>query len=125
VAYIFGGRKEFIMKRILGLAGVLAGMIVAVAAFSTFGQAPAPSGKLFIYSGILRSMDREARTITVDASAVSQKFVVPTDAQIIVKDKPKGELSDLMVGDGVQVKYTEDDGAFVAHEISILGLKSP
>jgi len=70
-------------------------------------------------------MDRQARTIIVDASAVSQKFIVPTDAEIIVKDKPKGELSDLMVGDGVHVKYTEDDGALVAHQISILGLKSP
>ena len=113
------------MKRLLGLAAVVAGVIAASVAFSALGQDPVPSGKVFIYSGILRSMDRQARTITVEASAVSQKFIVPTDAEIIVKDKPKGELSDLMVGDGVQVKYTEDDGAFVAHQISILGLKSP
>ena|SRR5258708_6432712 len=113
------------MKRILGLTAATAAMIAAILSFSTFGQDPVPSGKLFIYSGILRSMDRQGRTIIVDASAVSQKFIVPTDAAIIVKDKPKGELSDLMVGDGVQVKYTEDDGAFVAHEISLLGLKSP
>jgi hypothetical protein len=113
------------MKRILGLTAAMTGMIAAALTFSTFGQDPVPSGKLFIYSGTLRSMDRQARTIIVDASAVSQKFIVPTDAEIIVKDKPKGELSDLMVGDGVQVKYTEDDGALVAHQISILGLKSP
>lgn len=113
------------MKQFLGLVVAVAGVIAASVAFTTFGQDPAPSGKLFIYSGILRSMDRQARTITVEASAPSQKFIVPTDAEIIVKDKPKGELSDLMVGDGIQVKYTEDDGAFVAHQISLLGLKSP
>ena len=113
------------MKRVLGLAVAVAGVIAASVAFSTFGQDPVPSGKLFIYSGILRSMDRQARTITVEASAISQKFIVPTDAEIIVKEKPKGELSDLMVGDGIQIKYTEDDGALVAHQISLLGLKSP
>jgi len=45
-----------------------------------------------------------------------------------VADKPVGEWNHfdiLMVGDRVQVKYTEDDGRFVAHQISILGLKSP
>jgi hypothetical protein len=113
------------MKNLLGLAVVVAGVIATSVTLSMFGQDPAPSGKLFIYSGILRSMDRQARTIIVEASAISQKFVVPTDAEITVKDKPKGELTDLMIGDGIQVKYTEDDGGLVAHQISILGLKSP
>src|ERR1035437_678382 len=85
--------------------------------------APAPTRQLYIYSGILRSVDLQARTITVDGSAVPQKFIVPTDAEIIVKDKPKGSLGDLMVGDGVQVKYTDDEGVHVANQISILGLK--
>ena len=114
------------MKRLSGLVVAMAGVITAGMIFSAFGQDPAPAAKIFIYSGILRSMDRQARTITVESSAVSQKFTVPTDAEIIVKStNPKGELSDLMVGDGIQVKYTEDDGVFVAHHISILGLKSP
>ncbi len=115
------------MKNLCGLAVVVVGVIVASMTFGTFGQEPAPSGNLFIYSGTLRSMDRQARTIIVEASAVSQKFVVPTDAAIVVKDKPQGgELTDLMIGDGIQVKYTQDDdGALVAHQISLLGLKSP
>ena len=111
------------MKKVLGLA--LAGLIGASLVFAVFGQDPAPSGKMYIYSGILRSIDLQARTIAVEGASVSQRFVVPTDAEIIVKDKPKGELSNLMVGDGVQVKYTEDNGALVAHQISILGLKAP
>jgi hypothetical protein len=54
--------------------------------------------------------------------------VVPTDVEIIVKGEPagpKGKLSDLMVGDGVQVKYTVDDGVNVAHQISPLDAKHP
>jgi len=90
----------------------LAGVIAASVAIGTFGQSPAPSGGMYIYSGSLRSIDLQARTVTVEASAVSQKFIVLTDAEIIVKDKPRGQLSDLMVGDGVQVKYTQDDRCF-------------
>ena len=112
------------MKNTLGFVLALAGVIAASVAIGTFGQSPAPSGGMYIYSGSLRSIDLQARTVTVEASEVSQKFIVLTDAEIIVKDKPRGQLSDLMVGDGVQVKYTQDDGAFVAHQVSILGLKA-
>jgi hypothetical protein len=118
-------RKELVMKSALGFALAVAAVIAATVAIGTFGQDPGQPGKMYIYSGVLRSKDNQARTITVEASAISQKFVVPTNAEIIVKDKPKGELTDLMVGDGVQVKYTEDDGALVAHQISLLGLKVP
>jgi hypothetical protein len=87
--------------------------------------APAPTGQLFIYSGILRSVDLHARTIIVDGSPAQQQFTVPTDAEIIVKDKPRGSLDNLMVGDGIQIKYTDDDGVHVAHQISLLSLKAP
>jgi hypothetical protein len=100
----------------------MAGIIAISGIWGVFGQ---DSAKLYIYSGTLRSLDLQARTIIVEGSSLSQKFVVPTDAEIIVKDKPRGELSDLMLGDGIQVKYTEDDNAFVAHQISLLGLKAP
>ena len=86
---------------------------------------PAPTGQLFIYSGILKSVDLHARTFIVDGTPAQQKFTVPTDAEIIVKDKPRGSLSDLMVGDGIQVKYTDDDGVHVAHQISLISLKIP
>ena len=113
------------MKTILRLAILMVGISIASAAFNSLGQEPSQPAKLYIYSGILCSIDLHARTITADDSAVAQKFVVPTDAEIIVKDKPKGELSNLMVGDGVQVKYTVDDGVNVAHQISPLGVKNP
>jgi hypothetical protein len=101
------------------------GLIATISALHVLAQEPAQPDKLYIYSGILKSVDLKTRTIIVDGSAIPQNFVVPTDAEIIVKDKPKGELSDLMIGDGVQVKYTDTDSAHVAHQISLLGLKAP
>jgi hypothetical protein len=113
------------MKTVLRLAILVVGISIAGATFNSLGQEPSQPAKLYVYSGILCSIDLQARTITVVASAVAQKFVVPTDAEIIVKDKPKGQLSDLMVGDGVQVKYTVDDSVNVAHQVSLLGVKNP
>jgi hypothetical protein len=103
----------------------LASRIVAAEPVPAPAPTPAPTGQMFIYSGILRSVDLHARAITVDGTPVPQKFIVPTDAEIIVKEKPRGSLGDLMVGDGIQVKYTDDDGAHVAHQISLLSLKVP
>ena len=113
------------MKASLGLVTLVAMMIVTGAARSVLGQDPAPSSKLYIYSGTLQSIDKQARTIMVENSAVSQRFVVPTDARIAVKDKPKAGLEDLMLGDRIQVKYTVDDGRNVAHQISPLGSENP
>jgi hypothetical protein len=113
------------MKTILRLATLMVGISIAGATFNSLGQDPSQQFKLYVYSGTLRSIDLQARTIIVDGSAVPRKFEVPTDAEIMVKGKPKGELGDLMVGDGVQVKYTEDDGMNVAHQVSPLGVENP
>jgi hypothetical protein len=116
----------FTMWAMLAIAILALALVIRVTADEpTPAPIPAPTGQLFIYSGTLRSMDLKARTIIVDGSAPPQNFTVPTDAEIIVKSKPRGTLSDLMVGDGIQVKYTDDDGIHVAHQISLLSLKVP
>ena len=66
------------MKNTLGFALAVAGLIAANLAIGTFGQDPPQPAKMYIYSGTLRSMDQQARTITVEASSLSQKFIVPT-----------------------------------------------
>jgi len=113
------------MKRVVRLATLMVGISIAGVTFHSLGQEPSQQVKLYVYSGTLRSIDLQARTIIVDSSAVPRKFVVPTDVEIVVKGKSKGELNDLMVGDGVQVKYTEDDGVNVAHQVSPLGVENP
>jgi hypothetical protein len=116
------------MKTTLRLVILVMGISIIGATSNFFGQEPSPTVTLYVYSGALGSIDLQARTIIVDGSAVPRKFVVPTDAEIIVKGEPagpKGKLSDLMVGDGVQVKYTVDDGVNVAHQISPFSVKNP
>ena len=112
------------MKSYLGLTTVLIVLIAFTAATSTPAQETNPPARIYIHSGTLRSIDKQARLIAVERSAISLKFVVPTDAQIIVKDKAHGELRDLMIGDQLEVKYTDEEGVLVAHQISILGLKT-
>jgi Cu/Ag efflux protein CusF len=113
------------MKSRLALISVVAGLIAATAAVCAPAQEPNPPAKISVYSGILQSIDKQARVIAVEHTSLSQKFVVPTDAQIIVKDKAHADLSDLMVGDNVEVKYTDDDGLYIAHQISVLGARTP
>ena len=102
--------------------GAMAAIVTTVLAICVAADAPAPTHQVYIYSGTLRSVDLQARTISVDMSSVPQKFAVPTDAEIVVKGKPKGALGDLMVGDTIQVKYTDEGGVNVAQQISVLGL---
>jgi hypothetical protein len=113
------------MKIVWRLARLMAAIAITGMTFHSLGQEPSQQVKLYVYSGILRSIDLHVRTIIVDGSAVPRKFEVPTDAEITVKSKPKGELSDLMVGDGIQVEYTEDNGVNVAHQVSPLGVENP
>jgi len=114
----------FTMWAMLAIAVLGIALVIRVTADEPT-PAPAPTGQLFIYSGVLRSVDLKARTIIVDGSPVQQTLTIPTDAEIIGKSKPRGTLSDLMVGDGIQIKYTDDDGVHVAHQISLLSLKVP
>jgi len=67
-------------------------IVAAVLAVRAPADEPAPTGQMYVYSGILRGLDLQARTVTVDGAAIPQKFAVPTDAEIIVKTN-RGALS--------------------------------
>ena len=110
------------MKLNLGISAVVIALITAVAATYAPAQETNPPERVYVYSGILRSIDKEARIIAVERSAISLRFVVPTDARIIVKDNAHGDLSSLMIGDEVEVGYTDEEGVNVAHQISLIGM---
>jgi hypothetical protein len=114
------------MKRNITLAicALVTALTITLAIRVTADNPPAMPG-VPIYSGVLRALDLQGRTVVVDGSAIPQSFSVPRDAEIIVKDKATGALSDLVVGTGVEVKYTDENGVHVAHQISVLGLKAP
>ena len=102
-------------------------MVVGIAAAAvTLGTqvAPAPmdQGDSYVYTGIVRAVNVEARTIVVEA-ANRQEFIVAPDAEIIMKDKSKGRLSDVKPDDGVEVHYTQEKSGYVAHQIAQTGLK--
>ena len=75
------------------------------------------------HTGTIRAIKADDRLVTVDGAEPNLTFIVPVDAEIIVKDKPKGELSDLKVGDTVEVKYTKEPAGYIAQKIAISGLK--
>ena len=110
------------MKTNIALMVMITG-IAAVALGSQFAPAPMDEGSAHVFTGIVRAVNVEARTIAVEAASNSTEFVVATDAEIIVKDKSKGDLSDIKPGDGVEVHYTEEKTAYVAHQIAQTGLK--
>ncbi len=110
------------MKTNLALMIVVAG-IAAVALGNQFIPAPMDEGDAHVFTGIVTAVNVEARTIVVEAASNSIEFLVATDAEIIVKDKSRGRLSDIKSGDGVEVHYTEEKSAYVAHQIAQTGLK--
>jgi len=77
------------------------------------------------HSGVIRSINLTTRILAVGSPAAVMTFNVPTDAEIIVKDRTttKADLDKLMVGDKVEVKYTTDDTGNIANRIRVLDLE--
>ncbi len=97
--------------------------IAAVALGHQFTPAPMDEGSAHVYTGIVRDINVENRTVVVTAAANDTKFFVAPDATIIVKDKSDGRLADIKPAQGVEVHYTEETYGFLAHQISQTGLK--
>lgn len=113
------------MKQGVMITVLVTGVIAAFVVLRVLADEPAQPDNQYVCKGIVQSIDLKARTITVEGPAVPLNFTVPTDAEIVVKDKPRGDLSDLRISDGVRVKYTDDGDVHVAHQISLLSLKAP
>lgn len=107
-----------LMIMVLGIA------IATVALGNQFTPAPVDEGDAHVFTGVVRGVNVEARTIVVEAASNRMQFAVAPDAEIIVKDKSKGQLSDIASGDGVEVHYTQEKSGYVAHQIAQTGLKT-
>ncbi|MCG3149650.1 MAG: hypothetical protein PCFJNLEI_03115 [Verrucomicrobiae bacterium] len=84
----------------------------------------AQTGAAKTHSGVIRSLKLKSRMLTVESSTEKLTFTVPTDAAIVVKDKPRGaDLNDLTVGNTVEIKFTTGEASLIAHRIAILGLE--
>ena len=97
---------------------------LGLALLALIGATNAQTETTKTHSGVIRSLNLKSRMLTVESPAEALTFTVPTDAEIVTKDKPKGaDLNNLMVGNKVEVKYTTDDTGLTAHRIAVLGLK--
>jgi Cu/Ag efflux protein CusF len=70
------------------------------------------------YSGTVSAIDTSAPSLTVQgANAASRMFQVTSTTTIVTAGNPNAKLSNLKVGDRVDVSYTEEDKKLVAHRI--------
>lgn len=68
------------------------------------------------FSGTISAIDTSSLTVQ-DKTAASRIFQVTSSTTIVTAGKPTAKLSDLKVGDRVDVGYTEEDKTLVAHRI--------
>ena len=89
------------------------------------GSSIAQTETVKTHSGVIRSINLKSRILAVESPVAVMTFNVPTDAEIIVKERTttKADLDKLMVGDKVEVKYTTDDTGDIAHRIRVLDLE--
>jgi len=87
---------------------------------------PAETSKAKYVTGVVKSVDTIAQTITVakKVKGKEQEAVVTVDEKTtIAMGKAKKMLADVKVGNNVTVKYTEVEGKNVAKSISIKPVK--
>jgi len=117
-----------VMATVLAAAGVLL-VIAALAecgpqssadlAPAQVGQPSSATGQEILIDGTISAIDTSARTLTVRSPFLSKTVTVGPDAQIIAIDgETSGRLSDLKVGDSVEVTYHKQGEALVADEIT-------
>ena len=112
-------KTSSIVRRVAAVGSVF--LLLAVT-----GRLNSQTETMKTHSGVIRSINLKSRLLTVGSLTAVITFSVPTDTEIIVKDKHHGaDLDDLMVGDKVEVKYTSDETGLIAHRIAILGLETP
>src|ERR1051326_4248468 len=69
-------------------------------------------------SGTISAIDTAGQTMTVKGLLLSKTLKVGSDAQIAVEGKTGATLSDLKVGDHVEVSYRKEGSTFVAERIT-------
>ena len=69
-------------------------------------------------SGRITAIDTAAQTITVKALVLSKVIKVGSDAQIAIEGNASAALSDLKVGDRVEVSYRADGDTLNAQHIT-------
>jgi hypothetical protein len=82
------------------------------------GKAAAPAGaKSNALNGDIEATDLKARTITINHKKQRKTFTVAPDFEVTGAGNKKVTLADLVIGERVKVKYTQEGDKLVAHHI--------
>ena len=77
------------------------------------------------FVGKIQSLDVPSRMLQVKSEKSEMTFAIAPDAKITGADNKELTLADLKAGDEVTVDYTEQDGFYVAHKITVKGSPPP
>ena len=101
------------------LAVVVAGLVCASPSFgdeSPASEATHESGK--VYKGTVSALDAAEKTVSVKGAMRSKTFNTSDACKVSLEDKPDAALSDLRVGQKVEVHYQSAQGVLVAGQIT-------
>lgn len=68
-------------------------------------------------SGTITELDANGRRFTIKSLVMNKTFDVAGDATVAATGKPNAALSDLKVGDQVEVIYEQHEAGAVAHRV--------
>ena len=111
--------KTMFTRAATTMAVVVAGLVCTSPSFGD--ESPAPeatreSGK--IYKGTVSALDAVEKTVSVKGTMFSKTFNTSDACKISLEDKPEATLSDLRVGQKVDVHYQNAQGVLVAGQIT-------
>lgn len=110
--------KTMFTRAATTLAVVVAGLVCASPSFgdeSAAANASHDSGK--VYKGTVSAIDAVEKTVTVQGTILSKKFNAADACKVSLEDKPDAVMSDLRVGQKVDVHYQNAQGVLVAGQI--------
>jgi Cu/Ag efflux protein CusF len=77
-----------------------------------------PEERMSKASGTVQQLDPGARSLTVHGLVLNKSFEVANDAVIAIRANPAAKLTDLKVGDCVEVSYEDQGAVTIAHRIA-------
>jgi len=82
-------------------------------------SAEGSSAKSREFTGIAASVNGADRTVTMDSFWGQRRFNVGNDCQVMAPGQPTASLADLHPGQKLDIRYEDDHGIRVAHEIDV------
>lgn len=110
--------KTMFTRAATTLAVVVAGLVCTSPSFgneSAAANTSRDSGK--VYKGTVSAIDAVEKTVTVQGAMLSKKFNASDACKVSLEDKPEAAMSDLRVGQKVDVHYQNAQGVLVAGQI--------